>query len=192
MIFLCIYYWSERGDYILILFHGTSYKRGKNIIKEKRIRVDASKIYDYTHPMPTTHGFIYLTPDIAIAAFYGNIASIYDKDKEFIVFKIKVDKNLLKPDYDEKNYTLKFKKKESLTLDESLKLLKSCAIDRDICFENFESYYVVIPTTLYPLNDSDLKRKQLYKDVRELLNKREIDDMEFRNYFMSKLDWSKL
>ncbi|EIV99923.1 hypothetical protein [Thermoanaerobacter siderophilus] len=92
----------------MILFHGTSSIRGKNIIRERKIRIDAPKVYNSKHPMPTTPNLIYLTPDFALALYYGNKTSVlYDDDPYLIIFRIEISKDLLLPDKDEFDYTIK-------------------------------------------------------------------------------------
>lgn len=155
-----------------ILFHGTSSIRGRNIIRERKIRIDAPKVYNSNHLMRTSPNRIYLTPDFARALYYGNITAVfYDDDPYLIIFKVEISKDLLLPDKDEFEYTMKtfnpieFNHKEELTLEESVEEVKSCAVDKDICFDNFVSYYVELPSSHYKNIGGTL-----YKEIQIILN----------------------
>ena len=63
------------------LFHGTSYKRGMQILEDQKIKgVEVERVYNKDDiSLPTTDGYVYLT-DFSKAFYYANTTSIFDKD----------------------------------------------------------------------------------------------------------------
>lgn len=93
----------------MILYHGTSAKRGKQILDDKKIKgTDVERVYnpDYIS-LTTTDGYVYLG-DFPLATYYANKTSIIaDEDTHLMLFEVEIDDNLLEVDYDEIEYTLK-------------------------------------------------------------------------------------
>ncbi|MFJ6264437.1 hypothetical protein ACIQGW_05355 [Lysinibacillus xylanilyticus] len=90
------------------LFHGTSYKRGLQILADKKIKGnDVDRVYKIDEMgLPTTDGYVYVG-DIAIAAYYANKTSVvYDRDPYLMIFEVDVNDDKLEADIDEIKYTL--------------------------------------------------------------------------------------
>ena len=96
----------------LILYHGTTLSRGEEIIKNHCIKHDISRVCTNTGKLDcdTTNGYVYLTPNIETAYFYGNLNSLRSEKKDDLkyvyIFKVEINEDKLLPDYDE----LKIKK----------------------------------------------------------------------------------
>ena len=67
----------------MILYHGTTLSRGEGIIKDHCIKHDISRVYTNTGKLDcdTTNGYVYLTPNIETAYFYGNLNSLRSEKK---------------------------------------------------------------------------------------------------------------
>ena len=91
----------------MILYHGTTLSRGEEIIKNHCIKHDISRVCTNCD---TTNGYVYLTPNIETAYFYGNLNSLRSEKKDDLkyvyIFKVEINEDKLLPDYDE----LKIKK----------------------------------------------------------------------------------
>ncbi|MDR7856069.1 hypothetical protein [Tissierella sp.] len=183
----------------MILYHGTSEKRGLEILKGLNISRYADKVYDSEHMFPTTEGYVYLTNDFVRAVYYGNkTAVLTDETERLIVFCIDIGESKLEPDYDEIEYVLKhwgetdgFKDIDNPSLEESLKLTLSCRVRGDINFKDYNINYCTINSALQASStnqkDECLEAKNiicLRRTDNEVANKR-------KKELMSRIKWIK-
>lgn len=135
----------------ITLYHGTSGKRGNQIIQDGCIKArDVERVYDSSHSLPTTDGNVYLATDISKALYYGNKTAILEDDDQRVkIFKVEITVQDLVPDVDELKYTHNsFKGKneqvpidENFTAEKSIELTKAVCYPFDICNENHTILY---------------------------------------------------
>lgn len=80
------------------VYHGTTIKRAKSIIKDKLIKVTDSNNYRYDD---TTKGYVYVTKRICDALDFSTRPNGRDDTLVFVVFQIFIDENELMIDHDE-------------------------------------------------------------------------------------------
>lgn len=175
----------------MILYHGTTLSRGEGIIKDHCIKHDISRVYTNTGKLDcdTTNGYVYLTPNIETAYFYGNINSLRSEtnhDLKYVyIFKVEINEDKLLPDYDE----LKIKKIKSkdVTWKESLAICKTVRVDEDVNVNKAE--YLMLPNTMNHKETEDNLNL-----VREL-SKSEVQSLDANvvlKEILSKWSWQKL
>lgn len=172
----------------MILYHGTTLSRGEGIIKDHCIKYDISRVYTNTGKLDcdTTNGYVYLTPNIETAYFYGNInllrSETNDDLKYVYIFKAEINEDKLLPDYDE----LKIKSKD-VTWKESLAICKTVRVDEDVNVNKAE--YLMLPNTMNHKETEDNLNL-----VREL-SKSEVQSLDANvvlKEILSKWSWQKL
>lgn len=146
------------------LFHGTSFKRGQQILANGKIKGnEVDRVYSPDNiSLPTTDGYVYLT-DFAKAAYYANKTSmIYDDDTHIILFELEIDDSILEPDLDEIEYTLKpigktkgFKDINNPTVEECWNECRALRIKDDLILESGNFKYAILRSNKYSSDDQD-------------------------------------
>lgn len=170
----------------MVLYHGTTLEKGKQIINDGFIKANIERNYGGCEDIlpNTTNGFVYLTCNLHTAYYYGNINLISIDDyqlKYAYIFKIDVDDKLLLPDYDEISVKNKSRneKHENKTFKESLNICGCVTVKDNLSIKDSE--YIILPGTFNPIeNEEDvglcreLSKLQLYggdfKGIAEKIN----------------------
>lgn len=175
----------------MILYHGTTEKIGKEILRSGVIKKNISRRYLDNSGVATTDGYVYMTNDFTYAVYYGNKNAVLDKENNLIIFKVEINDNLLEPDKDEIEYTLKvFGKVEGFedinnpTLEESLKNTKAARVPMDIELDKYAAEYAVIESSIGPTDNSS---KTL--DLVRIMNSDNDYANSFKNDFFNKVNW---
>lgn len=142
----------------MILYHGTTESRGRQILSEGKIKRTTHEAATYnsdikvsyqgeTLSAKTTCGFVYLTDKVLVAATYGVRASIIHREKAVYIFKINVDESLLEIDTDEIKNTPAQQRaflKPALTPQEALAVVYSTCVSFDILLSNSDASYTIL------------------------------------------------
>ena len=166
----------------MILYHGTSLEKGKQIIEDGVIKANIKRNY-IGEIAPTTDGYVYLTTNLHTAFYYGNItiSGIDDYNKKYVcIFKIDVEEELLLPDFDEINVICRTPDKEvdtNTTFTKSIQLCGCVTVNRDINIQS--SDYIILPGVANLKEDEDnvmlcreLSKLQLYGgNIQEVTDK---------------------
>lgn len=83
------------------VYHGTTIKRAKSIIKDKLIKVTDSDNYRYDD---TTKGYVYVTTRLCDALDFSTRPIAEEDTLVFVVFQILIDENELMIDHDEEKW----------------------------------------------------------------------------------------
>ena len=134
----------------MILYHGTTAEKGKQIIEDMYIKAYIKRNYiDYNDVIKnTTNGFVYLTVNLPTAYYYANINLIgagKDENKYAYIFKLSVDENMLLPDYDEIRVKCKDIQQEQLSYMESIRLCGCVTVSKNV--EISDAEYIILPGT---------------------------------------------
>lgn len=146
------------------LFHGTSLKRGKQILKDRKLKgSDVERVYTSENiSIPTTDGYVYLT-DFATAAYYANKTSaVTDRDAYLVLFEIDVDDTILEPDKDEIDYTLRpfglisnFVDIENPTVKECWEACRALRVKGDILLEAGKFKYTILRSNMTLIDEQE-------------------------------------
>lgn len=167
----------------MILYHGTTLEKGRQIIKDGSILCDRESNYvAYGELKGTTRGFAYLTKNLYTAYFYGNIntTGYCDEEKYVYIFKVDIPEDciFLEPDLDELE-TKKIKYLSDITIEEALEKCGCVRVKKNINVK--DAQYLALPATINPLeSESDLAL------CREL-SKLQINSDDFDNNNASKI-----
>lgn len=121
----------------MILYHGTSEKRGKQILIDGAFKCDALSTFDNlgsittskdTFELSTTRGFVYLTNDIFKAYRYGHAATLRNSEGCVYIYKIDIDENHLLIDIDDQA----IHGVDIRTVKESIEIIASVRVRGDI------------------------------------------------------------
>ena len=140
----------------MILYHGTTLEHAEKILRDGKIKCRIERNHKGYGDIidATTDGFVYLTPNLHTAYFYGNIART-EIDDGVCIFKINIsDESVLEPDYDELKVR-EIKDTKNITTKESLEQCGSVRISKDINIAGTE--YIKLPGTLISDDSDDLK-----------------------------------
>ena len=115
------------------LYHGTPASNLDSILSDG---LKLNQNSEFSEDSKTEQGYIYLTDNIAVAAYYGNIqtASNNNSCQDYIIFEVEIDENELLIDYDEIKYTLEeYGISQNISnVEECLDLTHCCRISRPI------------------------------------------------------------
>lgn len=133
----------------MILYHGTPISNGMKILEENVIKSNIKR-YHYReidiNNTNTTDGYVYLTNDLSIAYYYGNIKTIGNEcaqeEKYVYVFEILVDDKKLEADKDQLTI---LKKDSNITYKDSLYLCCCVRINEDVSVRNMR--FLKLPGT---------------------------------------------
>lgn len=165
----------------MVLYHGTTLEKGKQIINDGFIKANIERNYGGCEDiLPNTRdGFVYLTCNIQTAYYYGNInlTPVDDWDNKYVyIFKIDVDDKLLLPDYDEIKVKTGITNK-NMTVKDSIDLCGCVTVKADLSIT--DSKYIILPGTFNPKESDEnvllcreLSKLQLYGgDVNSIIEK---------------------
>ena len=130
----------------MILYHGTTYKRAKQIFEQRIIKKDCDRFFNEEDNGDgySTNGYVYLTNEVTYALYFANSHHFVDKSDVLVVFRIDVPDKLILPDYDEMRYqdpTGIERARYNDDLSCSLLEFKSCRVNTDILFDNYTVDY---------------------------------------------------
>ena len=115
------------------LYHGTP-ASNLNSILSNGLKLNQKS--EFSEDSKTEQGYIYLTDNIAVAAYYGNMQAILNEEPclEYIIFEIEIEENELLIDYDEIKYTLEDCgiSQNISNVEECLDLIHCCRISKPI------------------------------------------------------------
>lgn len=177
----------------MIVYHGTTEKLGKQILKDGMIKKDIKRRYTNSCDMPTTNKYVYVTNDFTNAVYYGNKNAVFDKEKKLMVFKFNFEESMMEPDIDEINYTLvPFGNTRGITdinnptLEESLKTTMAARIAHNIELKKYKVEYAIIESSFgnEPNNFKTHDLVSLTKTDNEYANK-------YKYEFFSEVKWIK-
>ncbi|MFR1708872.1 MAG: hypothetical protein ACLSV2_08225 [Clostridium sp.] len=177
----------------MILYHGTSEKRGIKIFDEMSLKTNALRVYGEEHLLPTTGGYIYLTNNLVNAIYYGNKTACEDEDNYLFVFEIEIDECKLEADMDQIIYSLipfgkhtKIKDIDSPTVQESLAYALSVRTRKDIDIKTSKTRFSKIVSSICYEDTS--KRRNTQKLVGLLRSCNNLD-VKFRDDFIRDISW---
>ncbi|MCY9763253.1 hypothetical protein M5X06_21975 [Paenibacillus alvei] len=139
------------------LYIGTSEERGHSILVEGLIRCQVDRIYEEEDfgEFETTDGYVYLTNDVTMAAYYGNKAQIISESAGayLYLFEVEIDEGELLPDLDELKVEATFRpelhnKAADFSVAYSINELASVRIDRDLSVDRDVVRYAKLPCTI--------------------------------------------
>ncbi|WP_410497008.1 hypothetical protein QTL86_09060 [Cellulosilyticum sp. ST5] len=159
----------------------------------------------------TTPGYVYLTNDIMSAIYFGeNSAFISKCNKGIIVFEIEMSKEDLEIDEDEKKTRFNIKKlarnkKEILTIEDSLEILKAVRVGKDIDLKCTAAKYAICESCrMKAIEIGDKVRKEendieLYEELQVKIRvikktykgiiKLDKNESNIRNAIISSIKW---
>lgn len=141
----------------MILYHGTTLKKGRQIIIDGIIKSNIERNYKNNGMIKnTTDGFVYLTKNLYTAYYYGNINlnDMIDCENKYVyIFKIDIADNILLPDYDEIEVITK-KAYEHVSAEKSLEMCGCVTVREDVSVRGME--YIILPATFNPLENKDI------------------------------------
>ncbi|EKS8377538.1 hypothetical protein QC477_005436 [Bacillus cereus] len=151
------------------LFHGTSFNLGNTILKQGVIKKGQSSF-----DIVTDSNYVYLTDRITVAMNYGRKKAVYSQEKEFYLFELELENNLLLVDLDEvmiykngfRNQRASIQKlNDQFTVDNTLPVFHSVRVDFDIKLLNHACKYTTfsIQDMNYSINE-DIRRN-IFNDV---------------------------
>jgi hypothetical protein len=180
----------------MILYHGTSEKRGIKILKENCLKTNALRVYGEEHPLPTTEGYIYLTNNLVNAIYYGNNTAWEDGDNYLFVFEIEVEERKLEADMDQIIYTLmpfgkhtKIKDIDNPTVQESLTYALSVRTRENIDIKTSKIRYTQIVSSLSI--DNPTKRRETQNIVGLVKSNNELD-VKVKDDFIRDMKWNRI
>lgn len=168
---------------MITLYHGTNFKGGKSIIKDKSIKNKIARRFDADSGNPTTDGYVYLTDSIGFATYHGNTGNINLGIKEtcIFIFRITLDQKLLSADTDE------YKFQNDIIIDESniheydfkrsLNDIATCRANTSLTTENSTIEYVVIDDRLLETIGTSLWSSFIGKSLAIDENKHHYNDL---------------
>lgn len=86
---------------IITVYHGTTFKRAKKIIADKKIKITSFNIARYDD---TTNGYIYVTSELHDAIGFSTRPILGEDVLTIVVFKIQIDTKELMTDADEEKW----------------------------------------------------------------------------------------
>ena len=175
----------------MILFHGTTIKRAKQIFADKKLRKNINRFYTYEKngDGATTDGYIYLSNEITYSLYYAVNHCGVDKSNCVVIFKIDIPENKLLPDFDE----IKMQDPTGYTSDRysdklkcSLLEYKVCRVAEDILFDNYAVQYFIfdIKSDLYSNDLLALAEKNYCETINEYNEK--------QKQFIKSIHWEKI
>ena len=115
------------------LYHGTP-ASNLNSILSNGLKLNQKS--EFSEDSKTEQGYIYLTDNIAFAAYYGNMQATLNQEpcQEYIIFEVEIEENELLIDYDEIKHILEDCgiSHNISNVEECLDLIHSCRISRSI------------------------------------------------------------
>jgi hypothetical protein len=178
----------------MILYHGTSEKRGIKILQENCLKTNASRVYGEDYLLPTTGGYIYLTNNLVNAIYYGNKTACEDEDDYLFVFEIEVDECTLEADMDQIIYTLvpfgrhtKIKDIDNPTIQESLTYAMSVRTRENIDTKTSKIRYTQIVSSLSIDNPRQRRETQ---EVVGLVKSNNKLDVKIKDDFIRDMMWN--
>lgn len=143
----------------MILYHGTTYKRAKQIFEMRMIKKDCVRFFteEYNGNGYSTDGYVYLTNEVTFALYFANCHHFVDKSDMLVVFRIDVPDGLILPDYDEMRYQDPAGIERAYYDDDlscSLLEYKSCRVNTDISFDNYTvDYFCLVLNDIENIGD---------------------------------------
>lgn len=144
----------------MILFHGTTAKRAECILSDRKIKKDCLRFFtkEENGDGYSTDGYVYLSNEITFSLSFAYSHSNVDESDFLYVFRIVVPDKYILADLDEMRHqdpTGYDRERYETDLECSLLEFKTCRIQKDISFDEFEVDYFIIDKTQYE-NISDL------------------------------------
>lgn len=174
----------------MILYHGTTQKRGEEILASEIIKCKTERDFEAAGSFNgTTDGYVYLTTDLSRALYYGNAKTIgNDYDRLVYIFKIDIPEELLMADLDELFVVTRKEYPFDTSAVESIKICQCVRVPQDISIKN--SKYTIMPSTknsCYPEEIYKL-RQQLF-DLNQVKNRDNIKECQIID---SLLEWKSI
>lgn len=127
----------------MVLFHGTSFDNGQQILNDKTIKINCKSQYENLFPeYRTTSGFVYFSSSMSYATSFGS-----ERKKlgdTFLVFKIDIPENEIEEDSDDKNMlisssNISYRIGHSISVNDAEYIIIS--VDNSETYRNFSSAY---------------------------------------------------
>lgn len=176
----------------MILYHATPMINGDQILKEKKIKCFIDRYHKKSRIADgTTDGYVYLTPNLSLAYYFGAIKfdSLQDEDTKYIyVFKLEIEENELEPDYDEIHFINPSSSKKSLTYQESLAICDCVRIKKEILLTGSE--YMILPSTMNHIEDEE--DIFLCRKLSSMKNAKETDRQIYEAEVIQRWKWREI
>ena len=126
----------------MLLYHGTTYKRAKQIFEDRIIKKDCDRFFteEDNGDGYSTDGYVYLTNELTFALHFANCHHLVDKSDMLVVFRIDIPDGQILPDFDEMRYqdpTGIDRERYYDDLSCSLLEFKCCRVNSDISFDEY-------------------------------------------------------
>lgn len=130
----------------MILYHGTTYKRAKQIFEDKVIKKDCERFFtkEENGDGYSTDRYVYLTNEVTFALHFAYCHHLVDKSEVLVVFRIDIPDERILPDFDELRHqdpTCIDRSRYADDLSCSLLEFKACRINMDISFDEYNVDY---------------------------------------------------
>lgn len=132
----------------MTLYHGTKISRSQEIDRCKLISVSAESCYEFEKPFSPTKGFVYLTSNPGLAAYYGNLFAVYGGEETFCIYEVNIDSNELCIDDDELVMRYGVGPGHHFSLEEVMDITQTCRIDRDLIIGSDVTQQLILPSNL--------------------------------------------
>lgn len=174
----------------MILFHGTTQKRGEEILASGVLKCNTERDFKSIAGIEgTTDGYVYFTTDLSIALYYGNAKTIgNDYDMQVYIFRLDVPYELLCADLDELKSETRKEFPVGTTVEESLEICKCVRIPQDVSISN--ACYTTIPSTKNHEISNELF--ELRFKLFDLNRRRNADNDEECKRIQELLNWTKI
>ena len=161
------------------LYHGTP-ASNLNSILSNGLKLNQKS--EFSEDSKTEQGYIYLTDNIAVAAYYGNMQAILNEEpcQEYIIFEVEIEENELLIDYDEIKYIFdEYGIRLNISnVEECLDLIHCCRISRSIKKE-IKQYTRKLPENIHTEYITSLRERNKENKLKA-------------NELSKKLNWIKV
>ena len=162
------------------LYHGTPISRALEINRMGKISPAADSMIDVTDELKTTPGFVYLTTNPGVAAYYGNMLAYQHEETMFCIYKIVISRTVLETDYDELVMRYGFARGAEINLDDSVRLTQCCRTPVDLFLGREIRHHIILPSRYLFGRDPA---------VSKLLNSKRADALELAIDVARELPW---
>ncbi|EMD5224812.1 hypothetical protein VQ422_004785 [Salmonella enterica] len=132
----------------MTLYHGTKISRAQEIDRCQLISVSAESCYAFDKSLSATKGFVYLTSNPGLAAYYGNMYAVYGGEDAFCIYEMSIDYNELCIDDDELVMRHGVGPGHCFSLEQAMDITQTCRIDRDLVIGGDVLQHLILPSNI--------------------------------------------
>lgn len=183
----------------MILYHGTYEQRALDILSGGLIKSNGiARNYDEDDLNPTTDGYVYLTDKLPLSIYYGARVIPIGSPDHLYIFEVEIDQTELEVDEDEievmsiwGSIKKKIELAYPLSVEDSLDILHSVRVKRNLIVGIDIKRYLILPTTNY-IDLIDPKNKELdeiHQKSKILMIKQEKSTIEDIDSLFNLVEW---